>query len=129
MIELISDGLLLLSSLCIVLVASILLERGSKFDDTSYDGWTDDAPHTYYTIGTFYSTYKQTSPVCLDPELDPTHKIRASLGMMYLAVFSLALCFLNPQGSSAKAQGLGMGAEGEEFRALPLPTRDDEETV
>ena len=35
----------------------------------------------------------------------------------------------NPQGSSAKAQGLGMGAEGEEFRALPLPTRDDEETV
>ena len=35
----------------------------------------------------------------------------------------------NPQGPYAKAQGMGVGAEGEEFRALPLPTRDDEETV
>ena len=34
------------------------------------------------------------SPLCLNPDLDPAQKIRASLGMMYLAVFTLALCFL-----------------------------------
>ena len=32
----------------------------------------------------------------------------------------------NPHGGS---KSLGVGAEGEDFRALPLPTGDDEENV
>ena len=53
-IELVSDGLLLLLSLAIVLVASIILERGAEFSATYYDYTTVKA---FYTIETLYKTF------------------------------------------------------------------------
>lgn len=72
---------LLLLIVCIM--ASIVLERGSRFDLGNGD-------ITYFTISTFYNTFNHKNPVCV--EEDSSQKIRASLSMAYLALFVLVLC-------------------------------------
>ena len=65
-----------------VIISSIVLERGVRFD--LGEGYV-----AYFTVGTFFSTYSRTYPVCVDE--DPSAKIRAALAMMYLALFLLAI--------------------------------------
>eukprot|EP00597_Dinobryon_sp_UTEXLB2267_P003006 CAMPEP_0170065154 /NCGR_PEP_ID=MMETSP0019_2-20121128/5348_1 /TAXON_ID=98059 /ORGANISM="Dinobryon sp., Strain UTEXLB2267" /LENGTH=399 /DNA_ID=CAMNT_0010271953 /DNA_START=48 /DNA_END=1247 /DNA_ORIENTATION=+ len=138
LIELVSDSLMLVLSLVTVLVASIVLERGAKFEDLDLNSVT------YYTMGTFFTTFTNTNPPCVDK--DPSPLIRASLAMMYLAVFTIMLCFLNSlnsfrmemrtrvlsssqQPQASGGSGMGIGVDGEDFRALPVPTQDDEEAL
>jgi hypothetical protein len=81
-VEMVLDVGFLLAILVVCLIASISLERGAIFDLGSGD-------ITFFTIGTFYSTYGHTYPVCVGD--DPSSKIRGALGMMYMALFTLAV--------------------------------------
>lgn len=81
-VEMVLDIMFLLAILVICLIASIALERGAMFDLGNGD-------ITFFTIGTFYSTYGHTYPVCVGD--DPSSKIRGALATMYMALFVLAL--------------------------------------
>ena len=81
-IELFIDATLLTFLLIVVLIASIILERGQRFEFPT-------SPSTvWYTVGTWYKTFSHTSPQCV-PDEDPAQKIRASLAMLYLTALVL----------------------------------------
>eukprot|EP01034_Spumella_vulgaris_P022049 gene22049-28144_t len=91
--EMFLDALLLFMAAITCVAASIILERSSQF--TYVIGSSSNAPtKTWFTIGSFYATFTNTSPVCVDEYHDPGAKIRASLAMMYLTLFFLALCLI-----------------------------------
>lgn len=77
-LEMLSDIVITTAAMTATILASVVLERGVRFDFR-------DGNVTYYTLETFSTTFQQTYPVCVDE--DPTPKIRASLAMLYLAIF------------------------------------------
>ena len=82
MIEVILDASLTIFAFLACIIASIIVERGSRFD-------MGDGSIIYYTLGTFYETFAKTSPKCVDDS--PTEKIRAGLAMLYICLFCLVL--------------------------------------
>lgn len=81
-IEVIMDGALTIFTFLVCIIASIIIERGSRFD-------MGDGSIIYYSLGTFYDTFSNTSPKCVIHI--PTHSIRAGLAMLYLCLFCLVL--------------------------------------
>jgi hypothetical protein len=127
-IEMIGDGLLLIITLTACIIASIVIERGSRFEFTS-PGATDDGTPTieYYTVGTFFSTFEHTSPVCINE--DPSSKIRASIAMLYFTMF---MVFLSLQVSvrSFRQEMRLRAAQGEQgFTSLPSVARDESDSM
>eukprot|EP00596_Hydrurales_sp_CCMP1899_P006877 CAMPEP_0119035080 /NCGR_PEP_ID=MMETSP1177-20130426/2050_1 /TAXON_ID=2985 /ORGANISM="Ochromonas sp, Strain CCMP1899" /LENGTH=400 /DNA_ID=CAMNT_0006992977 /DNA_START=112 /DNA_END=1314 /DNA_ORIENTATION=+ len=82
-IEMVMDIMFVIFVFVVCIIASIVLERGARFDLGNGD-------ITYYTVGTFFSTYAHTYPVCVNE--DPSPKIRAALAMAYITLFILVLC-------------------------------------
>lgn len=79
-VEFVVDLILVVIVIFTLLVASIQLERGARFDNGS--------TVTYYTLGTFYDTFSHTSPDCVSTA-SPTTQIRAGLSMLYIDLFFL----------------------------------------
>lgn len=78
-IEAMADLALLAFNLIVVVIASILVERGSKFGfGVGVEVW--------YTIGTFYLTFEHSVPQCVG-DSDPSSRIRGSLAMSYICLF------------------------------------------
>lgn len=94
LIEVCTDGLLLVYSLFFGVSASIALDSGNRF---TFSDSAAGATHThtvsvqYYTISTIYSTFSHNT-LCVEGP-DPAASLRAGMSLCYLALFALALCF------------------------------------
>lgn len=86
LIECVVDAGLLFMNLIVVVIASIQVEQGRKFDFGA-------GVEYFFTLGTFWQTFEATSPECVVKD-DPTQKIRAALAMLYLCLFVQVLTLL-----------------------------------
>lgn len=86
LIECVIDAGLLFMNLIVVVIASIQVEQGRKFDFGA-------GVEYFFTLGTFWQTFEATTPECVVKD-DPTQKIRAALAMLYLCLFIQVLTLL-----------------------------------
>lgn len=130
------DAVMLALMMSSVLLASIMIERSSPFIVDIY------GTVQYYTLGSFYASYSNTTPPCVSS--NPCPMMRAALAMAYFAMIIHVLSFhISYRGfqmerktresrSSIQMRTLHRLAGDDEIvevemRALPVPTRSDDD--
>ena len=113
------DGILLILTLIICIIASIDVERGAEFTFGS-------DPPQWYTLGTFHDTFNSVNPSCVD-DSDPSDFIRAGLAFLYLSAFVQVLMLKISRDSYNKflaANPLSIG-DSQRDGTIPVPVQAD----